>query len=75
MVGDEPLAREMSEMLYNEGIFAQAIVYPTVAKGKARLRVIYRRRTRKKTWIRLLLLLKKSAGRPGLLTETGKHQL
>jgi 7-keto-8-aminopelargonate synthetase and related enzymes len=40
MVGDEPLAREMSEMLYNEGIFAQAIVYPTVAKGKARLRVM-----------------------------------
>ncbi|MCI2062717.1 MAG: glycine C-acetyltransferase [Eubacteriaceae bacterium] len=40
MVGDEALAKEMSEMLYNEGIFAQAIVYPTVAKGKARLRVM-----------------------------------
>lgn len=40
MVGDEDKAREMSEKMYDEGVFAQAIVYPTVAKGKARLRVM-----------------------------------
>lgn len=40
MVGDEEKAQLFSEMLFANGVFAQAIKYPVVAKGKARLRVI-----------------------------------
>ena len=40
MLGDEKLARLFSKRLFEEKVFAQAIGYPTVAKGKARLRVI-----------------------------------
>jgi len=40
MLGDEILARKFSMRLFEEKIFAQAIGYPTVAKGKSRLRVI-----------------------------------
>ncbi|NPB03476.1 MAG: 8-amino-7-oxononanoate synthase, partial [Thermotogae bacterium] len=38
--GDEPVAQEFSKRLFDEGIFVQAIVYPTVPKGTARLRVM-----------------------------------
>ena len=41
MLGDEHLAREFSRKLLEEqSVFAQAIVFPTVARGKARLRVM-----------------------------------
>jgi 8-amino-7-oxononanoate synthase len=39
IVGDEAAAVEVSERLYEQGIFVPAIRYPTVPKGKARLRV------------------------------------
>ena len=40
MIGDEKKTSEMSKTLFeNENVFAQAIVYPTVPKGKARLRL------------------------------------
>ncbi len=39
IVGDERAAVELSGKLFDAGIFAPAIRYPTVAKGKARLRV------------------------------------
>ncbi len=39
MVGDERKAVELSERLLREGIFIQAIRYPTVPKGQARLRL------------------------------------
>lgn len=39
IVGDETKAMELSRRLYEAGLFAPAIRYPTVAKGKARLRV------------------------------------
>jgi len=38
MLGDEKLASEFSKELYARGIFASAIKYPTVARGKARIR-------------------------------------
>lgn len=38
ILGSEKLAVEFSNMLLNEGIFLQAIRYPTVEKGSARLR-------------------------------------
>jgi len=39
MVKDERRAQEFEEDLFKQGIFAHAIVYPTVPKGEARLRV------------------------------------
>ncbi|MEA3503086.1 MAG: glycine C-acetyltransferase [Actinomycetota bacterium] len=41
MLGDEHLAREFSrKLLEEESVFAQAIAFPTVARGKARIRVM-----------------------------------
>ena len=39
IVGDERAAVKLSRRLYDHGIFVPAIRYPTVPKGKARLRV------------------------------------
>ncbi len=39
IVGDEVAAVEISQRLYERGIFVPAIRFPTVPKGKARLRV------------------------------------
>lgn len=38
MLGEADLARKFSQRLYEKGIFAMAIGFPTVAKGKARIR-------------------------------------
>jgi glycine C-acetyltransferase len=38
MLGEEKFTTEFSKGLFEEGIFASAIKYPTVAKGKARIR-------------------------------------
>lgn len=40
MVGDSAKAKELSKRLFDEGVFALAIVFPTVPKGKERLRTI-----------------------------------
>ena len=40
MLGEAPLARKFSQRLFEEGVFAMAIGFPTVAKGKARIRVM-----------------------------------
>jgi glycine C-acetyltransferase len=40
MVGDAAKAFEFSKQLFDEGVFAMAIGYPTVPEGKARLRTI-----------------------------------
>src|SRR3989338_3347093 len=40
MLGDVKLAKKFSSMLYDKGIFAMAIGYPTVPEGKARIRVM-----------------------------------
>lgn len=40
MVGDSAKAKRLSERLYQEGIFALPIVFPMVAKDKARIRTI-----------------------------------
>jgi glycine C-acetyltransferase len=40
MLGEAPLAQEFSRQLFDEGVFAMAIGYPTVAQGKARIRVM-----------------------------------
>ena len=40
MIGDAKVARDFSQKLFEEGIFAQSIGYPTVPVGKARIRVM-----------------------------------
>ena len=40
MVGDAALAMTLSDRLFDEGVFAQGIGFPTVPRGKARVRTI-----------------------------------
>lgn len=40
MLGDEEMAKKFSAKLFEEDVFATPIVFPMVAKGKARIRVI-----------------------------------
>lgn len=40
MLGEAKLAREFSRKLYDEGVFAMALGFPTVPKGLARIRVM-----------------------------------
>ncbi len=40
MVGDERKAMQLADNLFAEGVFAQALAFPTVPKGKARVRTI-----------------------------------
>jgi glycine C-acetyltransferase len=40
MIGESAVAQEFSNRLFGEGIFAQPVVYPTVALDKARIRTI-----------------------------------
>ena len=39
-IGDEAAAQETERMLWNEGVYALSILYPTVARGKARIRTM-----------------------------------
>jgi glycine C-acetyltransferase len=40
IAGDSALAMKLSDRLFEEGVFAQGIAFPTVSKGKARVRTI-----------------------------------
>jgi len=40
MLGEAPLAFQFSERLFDEGLFAMALGFPTVPRGKARIRVM-----------------------------------
>jgi glycine C-acetyltransferase len=40
MLGEAPLAQQFSRELFEAGVFAMAIGFPTVPRGKARLRVM-----------------------------------
>jgi glycine C-acetyltransferase len=40
MLGEAPLAQQFSRRLFEEGVFAMAIGFPTVPQGKARIRVM-----------------------------------
>jgi glycine C-acetyltransferase len=40
MLGEAPLAQEFSKRLFEEGVFAMSIGFPTVPRGLARIRVM-----------------------------------
>ena len=40
MLGEAPLAQQFSRKLFEEGVFAMSIGFPTVPRGKARIRVM-----------------------------------
>ena len=40
MLGEAPLAQQFSRSLFEEGVFAMALGFPTVPQGKARIRVM-----------------------------------
>ena len=40
MLGEAPLAQQFSRELFENGVFAMALGYPTVPRGKARIRVM-----------------------------------
>jgi glycine C-acetyltransferase len=40
ILGEAPLAQKFSQRLFEEGVFATAIGFPTVPQGKARIRVM-----------------------------------
>jgi glycine C-acetyltransferase len=40
MLGEAPLAQKFSQRMFEEGVFAMAIGFPTVPRGKARIRVM-----------------------------------
>ncbi len=40
MLGEAPLAQQFSRRLFDSGVFAMAIGFPTVPRGKARIRVM-----------------------------------
>jgi glycine C-acetyltransferase len=40
MLGEAPLAQQFSRELFENGVFAMAIGFPTVPKGRARIRVM-----------------------------------
>ena len=40
MLGEAEVAQAFSKELFKEGVFAMAIGFPTVPKGKARIRVM-----------------------------------
>jgi glycine C-acetyltransferase len=40
MMGESARAQKFSQRLFDQGVFAQSVVYPTVALDKARIRTI-----------------------------------
>ncbi|MFC0525030.1 glycine C-acetyltransferase [Pontibacillus salicampi] len=40
LIGDDAVTHQFSDELFKEGVFAQGIVFPTVPKGKGRIRTI-----------------------------------
>ncbi|MFQ5723268.1 MAG: aminotransferase class I/II-fold pyridoxal phosphate-dependent enzyme, partial [Terriglobia bacterium] len=67
IVGEAAKAHEFSRELFQEGVFAQGIGYPTVPKGKARIRTIVTATHKRKDLEEALDILERVARRLGIL--------
>jgi glycine C-acetyltransferase len=67
IVGDAALAHQLSRELFQEGVFATGIGFPTVAKGKARVRTIVTSEHTKEELDRALEAFGKVGKRMGLV--------
>ena len=68
MVGDAKLAHELSRTLFEEGVLATGIGFPTVPKGKARVRTIVTATHTRDELDRALDAFRKAGKKLGLLT-------
>ena len=67
IVGDAALAHQLSRELFNEGVLATGIGFPTVPKGKARVRTIVTATHTKPELDRALEAFRKVGKRLGIL--------
>jgi glycine C-acetyltransferase len=67
IVGEAALAHQLSRELFQEGVFATGIGFPTVAKGKARVRTIVTSEHTKEELDRALEAFRKVGKRMGLV--------
>src|SRR6516225_7745990 len=68
IVGEGRLAMEFSRELFNEGVFAPGIAFPTVAEGKARLRTIMTATHTKDQLSKALEIIKRVGKRTGVIS-------
>jgi len=68
IVGEGRLAMEFSRELFNEGVMATGIAFPTVPEGKARIRTIMTATHTREELDRALEVLKKVGKRLGILS-------
>ncbi len=68
IVGEAALAHDFSRQLFDEGLFAQSIGYPTVAKDKARIRTIVTATHKRKDLEAALEILERVAKRLRILS-------
>lgn len=67
MLGEAPLAMQFSRRLFQEGLFAMALGFPTVPKGKARIRVMVSASHRRDDLDRGLEIFKKVGKETGVI--------
>lgn len=67
IVGEAAKAHEFSRQLFEEGVFAQGIGFPTVAEGKARIRTIVTATHKRQELEQALEILDRVARRLGIL--------
>jgi len=68
LVGEAAVAHEFSRQLFEEGLFATGIGFPTVPKGKARIRTIVTATHTREQLDRALDILTRVARRMRILT-------
>jgi glycine C-acetyltransferase len=72
MCGEAPVAMQLSDMLLERGVFAQGIGFPTVTRGRARVRTIVCATHTHEQLDRALLVFEEVGTRLGLIG--GRHQ-
>jgi glycine C-acetyltransferase len=69
IIGDGKLTMDFSRELFNEGVLATGIAFPTVPEGKARIRTIMTATHTKEELQRALEVLKSAGKRMGILAN------